>query len=652
MMINKDRKSEYWLALGVLIIVATVMLAASLPVARLVTFEYTDYAANSLLVLDAKNLSLLKGNYSRVGFNHPGPAFLYVMALGEVLFYETLGLVRYPFGGQILGVTLLNAGWITLIWLLLRRINNSTGAAFVGLAAFIGVCTLNNPGFLFGIWMPFLYVCPFAVFTLAIAQVATGRLDSLVPLAVTWGFLFHGHAAFMIITAVMLILALAAHVGAAYWLPQNEWPRLLSLEAFREHQSKIFIAAAIVATALLPPLIETILHFPGPFSQYFGYGGSRSSNSLSASVHYVLANWGGLGFLLAAVLSVCLMLVVHRNDQQKTSQQIGILIAFSVATVSVLLYTIFGIDYLDQPYIVYFYKSVPALLAAACTIAIYSVIARVQWRIGSAVLAAITSVALLAFTERRVPENDSSIRVAYESLRQFAPGPAVLELSQSEDWHRVWAYTLGLLAYSKRDGTVPYCIGAHWDVSFTTELRCHDQIDPETTRLKVSAIQVGAAEPTDSILRILGLDITPAIKLVLDRGNSFRVDQDRIAFDSILQHGWSAIEQEFVWSIGNEAEVLLNFRNTEPRQVIFDLSAFLPKDGSEQKLRVLLNGKSQKELTFSRSADRIQVAVDLGEATSVSRIRFEILQPISPKQVGMSGDDRKLGIALWGFKIN
>lgn len=53
-MIIKDRKSEYWLAFGILIIVATVMLAASLPVARLVTFEYTDYAANSLLVLDAK----------------------------------------------------------------------------------------------------------------------------------------------------------------------------------------------------------------------------------------------------------------------------------------------------------------------------------------------------------------------------------------------------------------------------------------------------------------------------------------------------------------------------------------------------------------------------------------------------------------------
>src|SRR5688572_21317185 len=112
------------------------------------------------------------------------------MAIGEVFFYEILGLVRYPFGGQILGVTLLNAGWITLIWHLLRRINNSTGAAFVGLAAFIGVCVLNDPGFLFGIWMPFLYVCPFAVFTLAIARIATGRLDSLIPLAVAWGFLF------------------------------------------------------------------------------------------------------------------------------------------------------------------------------------------------------------------------------------------------------------------------------------------------------------------------------------------------------------------------------------------------------------------------------------------------------------------------------
>ena len=39
------------------------------------TYEGTDFAANSLLIQDAKALNLLVGNYSRIGFNHPGPQY-------------------------------------------------------------------------------------------------------------------------------------------------------------------------------------------------------------------------------------------------------------------------------------------------------------------------------------------------------------------------------------------------------------------------------------------------------------------------------------------------------------------------------------------------------------------------------------------------
>lgn len=47
--------------------------------------ETGDYAANALLVEDAKEFSLLTGPYSRFKFHHPGPALFYYRALGEVL---------------------------------------------------------------------------------------------------------------------------------------------------------------------------------------------------------------------------------------------------------------------------------------------------------------------------------------------------------------------------------------------------------------------------------------------------------------------------------------------------------------------------------------------------------------------------------------
>ena len=66
---------------------------------RTVNHESSDFAANTLLVLDAKRLQLIHGHYSRVGFNHPGPALLYVLAFGELLFHDWLHLVRPAAGG-------------------------------------------------------------------------------------------------------------------------------------------------------------------------------------------------------------------------------------------------------------------------------------------------------------------------------------------------------------------------------------------------------------------------------------------------------------------------------------------------------------------------------------------------------------------------
>jgi hypothetical protein len=37
-------------------------------------YEQGDSAANSILIAQARHFTLLVGNYSRKGFNHPGPA--------------------------------------------------------------------------------------------------------------------------------------------------------------------------------------------------------------------------------------------------------------------------------------------------------------------------------------------------------------------------------------------------------------------------------------------------------------------------------------------------------------------------------------------------------------------------------------------------
>src|SRR5262245_44325659 len=71
--------------------------------------EHADFAANSLLILRAKERPLLHGHYSRLRFYHPGPGILYFLAGSEWLLSDLLRVVPAPHNAHMLGQLLLNA---------------------------------------------------------------------------------------------------------------------------------------------------------------------------------------------------------------------------------------------------------------------------------------------------------------------------------------------------------------------------------------------------------------------------------------------------------------------------------------------------------------------------------------------------------------
>src|SRR4051812_25448776 len=85
------------------------------------TLPEGDAASNDILVLQAKRLALLHGNYSRVGFYHPGPFYFYWMAASETLLGDILHVFVSPRAAQIFGIIILHALAIGLyfrIWIL------------------------------------------------------------------------------------------------------------------------------------------------------------------------------------------------------------------------------------------------------------------------------------------------------------------------------------------------------------------------------------------------------------------------------------------------------------------------------------------------------------------------------------------------------
>src|SRR5262245_53349118 len=51
---------------------------------------FGDDAANDIIIVMAKRFSLFHGNYSRVGFWHPGPFYFQIEALFETVFFDWL----------------------------------------------------------------------------------------------------------------------------------------------------------------------------------------------------------------------------------------------------------------------------------------------------------------------------------------------------------------------------------------------------------------------------------------------------------------------------------------------------------------------------------------------------------------------------------
>jgi hypothetical protein len=181
--------SPKWLDFTFVILISLVLVVSNWTAINTANLEVEDFAANSLLIQDAKSLTLLKGNYSRVGFNHPGPAILYVLAAGEVVFYDWLHIVKSPLSGQLIAVTLYTAFWVVLIWRMIAAMTHQLAASFLTVSVFLIYAVLCDHRFLTGMWFPHLYFFPFAAMLVAASRLMSGNTDFLKALAISCGFL-------------------------------------------------------------------------------------------------------------------------------------------------------------------------------------------------------------------------------------------------------------------------------------------------------------------------------------------------------------------------------------------------------------------------------------------------------------------------------
>ncbi|MDN4053444.1 hypothetical protein QPK32_10170 [Massilia sp. YIM B02763] len=644
------------------LLIGAALAAACWPMIQAAGTEAGDFAANSLLVQDAKRLHLLYGNYSRVGFNHPGPAILYVLAAGELLFHDWLHVVPSPFGGQLLAALLYNAAWMTLVFAIVRR---SAGAlqALLFVAVFVLATLTIDPALVNGMWFPHMYFFPYAAMLAAIAPLAYGRSDTLKALAVSSGFLVNGHVSFVPMLGITLALVLAAN-----WLLSRRDPalRILSRAWMAAHRRTILAALGILFLFLVPLLIVTVRHFPGPVANYISFGRQNQGHGLQEAIDFVLVYWGAgrmplWGGLLALVVAVLLVAVPSasrdadagapaRRRFVQGARAMGI--AFAAASLALLYYAKAGVDDLSMTYVAYFYYAVPAMCLGLA--ALYLCRALADGAGQALACLALFGVLLACWPQARKEPNytynyhQAGVAELYAWLHGLpGSGRIVLDLQADE---RPWGMALAVQVHAKRRHENLVCIHENWHVSHTWPARCRPEEVAANRRYAVRV--VGAPDPVRGEPDVEGRSVALFRVGEPPRPLAYVTVKEQPAyFKGLLGKDWSNLEGEFVWTDGPVAEIDLPADPARSRTLTLDLGAFIGYAALRQHAQAFVDGRPAGRLEWNYFEQRRRFPIDLGpEPGAAKHIELKIAEPLMPKQFDMGDDTRQLGLSLYGIR--
>jgi hypothetical protein len=437
-------------------------------------YERADMGADSILIEQARRFTLLTGNYSRKGFNHPGPAFLYVESWGESVCWALLHAVPAAWNGQLMALYALNAAFaagVTAVgygWLPSPRGALAAGAGAACLAAV-------HPAAFSSDWMPYVYVPPFLLFTVALASTAAGhRQDAWIAALAGW-FLIHGHAAFLVIVPAMAAVVVAAGLARRVTWGQDR-PRW---RPPRWRLREWLPATVISALFALPLILQVILHGDGNFARYFAYGSSSSAGGHTAGevTRFVLWFWwpGADAWLAPLALALAAAALTARLPSGPARAFCrSLLLTAGLAAAMTVLYAATGVDQIDDYYIGYFSWAIPVAVAFVILLALSELLAAgVPPATGPRVALAVTAAAALAAgavfaaapatrtsvtdVDPRNPQagypTDPALPAAVARMAVLARGRAIV-LSFP---HNGWTDVTGLLVQAERTG-VSACV--------------------------------------------------------------------------------------------------------------------------------------------------------------------------------------------------
>jgi hypothetical protein len=200
--------------------------------------EFGDFAKDALRITNAKHFAEIYGPYSRWGFYHPGPAFLYLYAAGEYLFHDWLGVSSPHAAHLLIGIVF----QVTCAVIAVLYLAQKTSLTVVPIAiALLFVHWNSMPGAPNSIWPPHVLFGPFLLLIAFGAGVASGDVKFLPIVIFAGGMLLHGHVAQPLFVIPLGCLALTSVVWSGEY-----------------KNAHLAISALILAVFVLPITVDAL----------------------------------------------------------------------------------------------------------------------------------------------------------------------------------------------------------------------------------------------------------------------------------------------------------------------------------------------------------------------------------------------------------
>jgi len=127
--------------------------------------------------------------------------------------------------------------------------------------------------------------------------------------------------------------------------------------------------------------------------------------------------------------------------------------------------------------------------------------------------------------------------------------------------------------------------------------------------------------------------------------------------EKFLGLGWTHnFNKEGVWSEGNVATLMLNLDKLKKDNHIFkaDIEKYRLNNNNNYELKIFVNNKLKNIISFNKKnkSDTLEFKINKNEMINSTKIDFKFEGLISPFNLRINPDARKLGMLLKNFSIN